>query len=406
MKAQLLENRVGGRAKRPLLGIATNAISSSGNFLLAIGIAREVSVDQFGHFAVAFSIYVLATGLCRAAVAEQVLALVNIPEAMVQSSRLVVSTGLIIGSTVAVIAIVTEPEYLLPLAVSLPGLALYEHVKNLTIGVGQPRIALVQEVVWGAVVGSTFVVVTALDGNSRILFVVWAASGAGIGIFQALRLRYSLRPGWRIAGLPPRTTVSYGLEYIAGSGCAQLITTLLVVVASAQVVGALRAAGTVLAPVTILIATARGLLIAHFSHVMVTKSAVVGRHSAAACGGLATAVAVYGLALLFLPNEVGSQILGSSWEEAVAALPALTVELIFAAVTVVSSALHRAMKSGSRGLLLEVGISPLRLVVILLAGAYFGVAGAAAAMAFVAMVGAISWWVSFTKAKASWSVHV
>ena len=53
--------------------MVTAALSGLGNLLLSLTVARLAPIDDLGRFALAFSLYVLVTGLSRTVVTEAVL---------------------------------------------------------------------------------------------------------------------------------------------------------------------------------------------------------------------------------------------------------------------------------------------------------------------------------------------
>ena len=388
-------------ARRPLIGVATNGISSLGNLTLAVGIARTSSVDDFGRFAVAFSLYLLVVGLCRSAVTEGVLSSPTESRYTNESSRLLVAIATVCGGLAAIGGVVTDISYLWVLGIALPGLAIFDHIKTLSLGAGQARIALIQEALWTVSVIVSLGFASAFTIDATCIFVIWAMAGAVIGGLQAVRLGMPLRPSWAMEGLTTRTTVGFGLEYLAGSGIAQLSTSVLMLVAGAPVVGRLRAAGTVLAPCTLIVGTARGLLIPYFArHIHDGTPRLLWRASALGCVLLA-AIGLAAAAIASLPNAIGLQLMGESWAQARPALPALVGELIFAAITAVLFALHRVEGAGFRGLAIEAGMAPARLIAIVAGAHYFGAAGAAWAMAGIAMIGACLWWTSYARLQAA-----
>jgi hypothetical protein len=100
---------------------------------------------------------------------------------------------------------------------------------------------------------------------------------------------------------------------------------------------------------------------------------------------------------IFLPDDVGTFLLGESWKVAEGAVPALAGELLFATVTSVAVTAHRVLGRGFRGFAIEAGLAPFRLSLIVFGGVTGGVSGAALAMLAVAAVGTSVWWISFLR---------
>ncbi|MFI5932977.1 hypothetical protein [Actinoplanes sp. NPDC051494] len=387
------------QAKRPLLGVTTNAASSLGNFLLAVGVARSVSVEEFGHFAVAFSLYVLIVGAYRCAITEQVLALPGAPGVTHRGSQLLVMLGGIAGVVAVGTALAFDLKYILVLGIALPGLVMYEHIKTLLLGFGRAESAFVQEIIWTGIVVSLFVLMMVTDLGPLAIFSGWAIGGATIGLLQAVRLGVSLKPATKTPDLPAKTSFLYGLEFLTGSGVAQLITSLLLIAATAEVIGALRAAGTILAPCTILITTARGIAIPYLARIQANDPQKLVQRALLICATMMSAIATLGLLVFLLPAQVGSSLLGGSWAGAKPTVPFLTAELVFACLSAIALALHRTMGAPARGLMIEAAVGPFRVAAILASAHYFGAVGASVAMALISLLGAALWWLSFTKLK-------
>ncbi len=381
--------------KRPAIGIATNGLSSIGNLLLAVAVARSGSVIDFAQFAVAFSVYVLTIGLCRATVTDSILA--GTPDDI--RRRLSTQQVLAISGVCAILAvtvgITTQSHYLTILGATLPGLSVYEHIKVVSLGVGNPCSALIQESLWTLSV--VMLASSTLYGSSAgiTVFSGWAVAGCAIGCLLAARLKYSLRPRWITERSENDQTISFGLQYLAGSGIAQLTTSALAAFAEAVVVAAIRAGGTILAPTTLILTTAKGLLIPYLARFMEQGPCVGFRRALLTSVGLVGLVSPVCVALLYLPDQVGTMLLGASWQHAQPILPALAGELISACITAVAFAAHRVHGAGRRGLVIEAAIAPLRVIAIVWAGHSFGAQGAALAMLFIALAGSGIWWWSY-----------
>ncbi|HET9518173.1 MAG TPA: hypothetical protein VFO77_10635 [Actinoplanes sp.] len=382
-------------SRRARLALITNAISSVGNLAVSLAVARTGSVLDLGAFAVAFSVYALVAGLAQAAVTETVLASAPDRETLRNSARRVVSIGLFSSAGVILVGAVLRLPYLVIVGLALPGMLLYDYVKTISLGISQPGRAFAQETVW-----TTVTLVALWLGLSHALsamavFVVWAASGSVIGIVGAACVGYLVPPGWRVRSRETRLAVSFGLDFLAGTGSAQIATTLLAGMAGVAVVGALRAGGTALGPVTLLMGTARPLLIPFLAR---TKEAASGARVRAAVFSTAILLcAVIPLAggVVVVPDVLGTAFLGDNWRAAQPLLAALAFELVFATATAVAFAGHRVQRAGMRTLLIRSVLAPLRVVGVVGAGMLFGAKGAATAMALMALIGLMVWWASY-----------
>ncbi len=382
---------------RAVIGSATNATSSVGNLLLAVTIARSSSVTEFGYFALTFSIYVTVTGLCRAVVTDAALTTLDVSERHRAATRQISAIAAMIAVLVAAIGFLTNLPMMVILGLTFPGLCVYDHLKNVNLGAGASRRAFLQELTWTLLFGAGTAAVLANGGGAVLIFAVWATSGAAIGLIHAIRLGWPLTPGWRSCRRESRAMLSFGMQFLAGSGTAQLTTSLLATVAGAAVAGAVRAAGTVLAPCTLALTTARGMLIPIIARRFESNDDTAVQVALRLAAILTVLMAPLAAAPIFLPDDVGTFLLGESWKVAEGAVPALAGELLFATVTSVAVTAHRVLGRGFRGFAIEAGLAPFRLSLIVFGGVTGGVSGAALAMLAVAAVGTSVWWISFLR---------
>lgn len=382
------------RSRRARTSIACNAISSVGNLALAVSLARTVSLHEFGSFAVAWSAYLLATGCLRSAVAESVIA-TGRADLVSRALRSTVQLGGLISLLGVLVGLFIDSKYLVAVGASLWGLCLFDAVRNLSLTLGSTRLALAQDCAWtvvtlGAAAGS---VAGWVDGWFVLL--VWCASAGLLSLASAARLARGLR-----ADKAPDQTARiimplYALDYLLGSGSMQVTVNVLAATTSPVVVGGLRAAGTALSPMTLVTTSARPLLI--------SLVARFRRHSPASeflssmLVALTLAVAILpliGIAVL-VPDRIGVQILGASWASAHRVLVPVGLEAVFALVTTVAFAAHRAHQAALRTVVTRGAIACIRLVLIVAAASQWGLPGAAWGMATVAILGTFVWWTSY-----------
>lgn len=390
--AQVKRVGAGGRAR---IALATNALSSIGNLGLTVAIARSETPKEFGEFAVAFSVYLLVIGLCQATVTDGLLA----RGLRLQGAREAAQRIMCIGCVSAVIAVASgfaiSSAYLIAIGFAIPGLALYDYVKSVGLGVGSPATALKQEVVWtsAALAG----VVTAALGylSVEVLFIVWAGAGSLIGVVNASRLGYPLAPRWTMRSKESWNSVLFGIDHLAGAGASQLTAMALASLVGSIVVGALRGAGTLLGPVTLLTGTVRGLLIPYLARSRHEDSAVRLRSALLVAGALLLISMPLTGGVLFVPSSIGRELIGQTWETARPVLPAIVLETFFGAVSAVAFSGHRVEGASSRTIVIRCVVTPLRIGSVVLAGVFGGAQGAAYAMLGSAIFGAALWWWSY-----------
>jgi hypothetical protein len=382
-------------SRRGPVALLTNAVSSAGNLMVAIVVARGESIDGLGAFALAFSAYALVVGLSRAAVTESALALPSAPGRYARSAGRVLMIGMVASALILAAGLTFGNGYLTLVALALPGLAAYDYVKTVSLGAENPTWALVQETVWLSL--TVVVAIPGLLGGAPALFVfgAWAVSGSCIGLVCVYLRGYHLVPGWGVGRAETRVSLSFGIDFLAGSGSAHLTMAVLTAVCGTAVVGALRGAGTILAPVALVVSTARPLVIPLLARASTAQAGARARTAVSLTVGLVVVVSVIATALVLLPDPVGRILVGDNWRFAKPLLPAIGGEMVLTAAAVVAFAAHRVERAGNRTLAIRGAVAPVRIATVVGAGALLGAQGAAVALAVMAFLGAVIWWWSY-----------
>ncbi|MFJ6197808.1 hypothetical protein [Micromonospora sp. NPDC092111] len=377
-----------GRAPQALL---VGGVSSAGNFLLALTVTRLETVDGVGRFAVAFSYYVLVSGLARAMVTDSVLASGADAAASAGASRRVVSVAVLAGIGVATCGLLTGSGYLLVVGVALPGLVLYDFTKAISLGVGRPRLAAVQETCWA--VATVVAAVPGLLGlvSPLVVFAGWAAGGALFGLVVARRRGHRVTPGWPADRTESRLAAGFGVQFLVTTGSAQLALTAVAGLAGTAVVGALSAGRTILGPVNLVVATASTLLLPYLARTRAATRAVRTRAAIRLTGLVAAGAAPLALAVALLPDRVGGALLGANWAVARVLLPALAVESLLAIPAAVGYAGLRIEGASGRAVLAGGLLGVLRVPVVVAGAVFLGAAGAAGALVAMALLSAVVW---------------
>jgi O-antigen/teichoic acid export membrane protein len=382
-------------AKRAQTALATNAMSSVGNLCISVAIARSSSSHAFGQYAVAFAVYLLATGLLRAAIADSILSQGPSHSSLKAGAARTIYVGIAAGLFTAVAAYLTSSAYLGATAVCIPGIVLYDYIKVTSLGIGNPRRAFLQELSWTIL--SAGAATANLLGlcNGTWAFALWAGSCSLIGFIHGFVLHYRLLPKWHAEPGEGRVAGLFGLDFLIGSGVGQVTTMLLAGVAGTAVVGALRGGGTALAPVSLIAGTAPALLIPHVSR---TRLAPAAERTKAAINTTLVLLALSAPLLILVsitPGVIGRAILGATWPSAHPLLPALACGLFFEIAVTVPFAGHRVERVGSRTLTVRVSVSIIRIATVLVLAHSFGAGGAATAIAITSFASAATWWVSY-----------
>jgi O-antigen/teichoic acid export membrane protein len=394
-------------ARRIRWGLADQALSSLTNFVLGIVVARTVGLTEFGAFGLAFTGYLMVTGVSRAVTGQPMLIRYSGVATSVWRRGTAAATGTatVIGlaSAIGALAIAIAGDgalraAFLALALVLPGLIVQDAWRFAFFADGRGRDAFLNDLVWAIVQITAYVIAIAL-GRGTVFWAVIAWGGAAtlaafIGIAQARVLpRPMAARSWSIEhrDLLP----SYIGEVSAYILSGQLVLYAIGLVAGLAVVGALRAAGLLLGPLNVvvqgfyLVAVPEAVKVLHTSTRRFTELCL-------AAGLILASVAVaWTLFLVFLPESVGRALLGDVWIPAHSVM--LAWGLSFAAVNLASGASIglRALAAAPRTLRAAVVTSIVAFVGTVAGAMLGGLQGTATAMLITQVFGIGVWWWEF-----------
>jgi O-antigen/teichoic acid export membrane protein len=327
-----------GRGLREIAGragwnLADQVVSSATNMVLSVLAARALSVDGFGAFSVAFTIYSFLIAGGRALISRPLTvrfagaSRADFRTASRAATGATVVLGIVSGLVVAGAGLSMSGDLgtsLLCMGVLLPGLLLQDTWRVVFITEARPQAAFVNDLVWGLVQIGLVVAVVELDRESAVtVLLAWGGAAliaAVLGCFQFRGVpRVLATAGWM---RDQRDLLKYYFaSFITVMGANQLTLLLIAGLGSAADVGALRAAQVALGPLNLV-----GYALSAFAVPEISRRQLSGRRAVQVAGALsAVLVAVnllWGGALLALPDSVGAALLGETWASAQGVLPA------------------------------------------------------------------------------------
>lgn len=386
-------------------GMADQMASSLTNFALGVFVARQVTTEAFGAFALAFVTYLFCLNLGRAAVANPML----IRYSNVDSSRWIdgarrgalagfavggvtgvacVGAGLLVGGQLG--------AALVAIGVVMPALLVQDAWRYAFFSARRGRDAFVNDALRAVLLLPAFgFVVFAGDGSAAAPILAWGVTAAIAGIvgFAQARTGIGVRGGrsWFVehSDLIPR----FAGESVAMVGSLQLSYFIIGAVGGLAVIGAIRAGELVLGPFNILSMGAVLIAVPEATRLLARSVDALVRGCRLMSGLLTSAGVAFGLAATLLPDPIGTAIAGASWGPAQEVLVPLTVSMSAMAAGSGQRAGLRALEEANRILRIAVVTS-----FAILSGATIGVVlggavGAAWGLALGNVVGAAaSWW--------------
>ncbi|MBM7807022.1 O-antigen/teichoic acid export membrane protein [Geodermatophilus bullaregiensis] len=345
--------KLGQLAGRATWNIADQIVSSGTNLLITVLVARSLSAEGFGAFSVAFTVYSLLIGASRALIAQPLVVRYTSQDAVAfrAASRSAAGAatllGIVSGTVVAVAGAVTGGAVgasLLAIGVLLPGLLLQDMWRAVFVAEGRPAAAFVNDLIWGVVQFAAVGLLLAVDQRSAPAMVLgWGIAAGVAALIGGLQFRGHPQIRTSLAWLSrQRDLLGYYLaSFLSVMGANQLTMLLIAGIGEPADVGALRAAQVVLGPLNLI-----GYSLSAFALPEISRRRLGGRTALVAALGLSGLIVaadlVWGVALLVLPEELGTALLGESWATAEEVLPAtllgvVAIGLGFGASTVMTA---------------------------------------------------------------------
>jgi O-antigen/teichoic acid export membrane protein len=352
--------------KRTTVTLLDQVFSSGSNFVLVILVARASDTAQFGVFTIAYGVITFALALSRSAVGVPLgtdLPTATRPEAQrllghATSAALVVGAGT--GLAVMVIGLVTgigEPmrSTMFLFAVACPVIVLQDVWRFCCVASGRPGQALASDGLWflvgfGALV---WTVATEHGLDTRHAGAVWLLGGV-LALLSLSRCAVASLPRWK--GFVGSVLLERRRLHLSSDAALSALTPLTVALgvaalASAQTVGALRGASTLMSPINVTVAAVQLGAIAEVSR---RHPATAARMMRQLTTLLCLGTLLWGVVVVGLPSAWGRSLLGETWAPAHHVLPFTVVEYVGISIWTGAMSLLRARHRTGEALRLRV----------------------------------------------------
>lgn len=383
--------------------IVDQITSSLSNVVIAVAVAHSVSSEQYGIYAIAAGIYWVCLGSGRALIGE--LALIFWPElaqergprtgGLFTAGALVVGT--LFGLPLAIVGVVIAEPALWVIGVFMPVLLAQDSIRYVMFATRRPHLALVADCIWLIAVAAGIGVVTSTNVSFGLGdWLAWWSIGAALS-FVSVAVYTQTTPIF--AGLQEvatnlrATALQLWGDFIVNQGAVQTVVFLLPLVASLQLLGALKAAQVAFGPVNN--ALNAGLLIAIPTAAALARAGRFGQARALGVKlgvvglGIAT---MYTAALLVVPSSLGRTLFGATWSQASQLLVYVGLQYALGLFGTAALVVLRASKETNLILRARVGLAPLTLALPLLGAAVYGSTGLGSGLVAAAAAGAVLWW--------------
>ncbi len=403
-------------ARLPLVGrigwgFADQSLSSLTNFAVGIAVARSVSIEEFGAFALVFASYSVVLGVSRALATEPLVVRHSKPdsppsgdaERRALGSSLAV--GLVASAGLLTLAHMSQGEIrgmLGALAVVMPGLMVQDAWRVVFFVRGHGQGAFLNDLTW-AVALPLPLLVAAQHPSAASMTLAWGSAGcfaAFVGLVQTKRLP---RPGQAVSWLRANWDLSsrYLAESVLLTGTQQAYYFTIGAVAGLSAVGEVRLVLVVLGPVNVLIQGVGMAALPEVVRAAHTAPRRLRRVVFAVSGVVSSGALLWGMVVLTAPSAL-DWLAGSSWSSASQLVPPMILMQMVNGLNTGAFMGLRAMQQVNTGLAIRALSS-----VSFLAGATVGAMlgggqGAAWGLAVAASANFLMWWLGFVHGQRLW----
>jgi O-antigen/teichoic acid export membrane protein len=317
---------ISGIARRASWNLVDQIISSGTNAGLSILIARSVDRTAFGSFAVAFTVFGIMVGVCRA-VSTSPLG-VRFTDTSKQkfrgASAAAVGSALAIGLAAGLLCVGVGTAIgggtgtaMIALGVVMPALLVQDAWRFVFFAAGRPAAAALNDAVWAVVQIAAVALLLLTDGATvASLVLAWGGAAAAAALLGVRQARLWPRPRESTRWLRDhRSLTGYLLaEFGVQQGAQQGALLIISAVASLEAIGALRGAQVLLGPVTILQVAAFSFAVPELSRRRAELTERGWTRSAFAVSAVVTVLGfIWGGLFLLAPDSVGRALLGETW---------------------------------------------------------------------------------------------
>lgn len=324
--------------------MADQGVSSVGNFLLVVAVARVSDADAFGAFSLAYLAYGLCLALFRAGLGDVLLLRTRQrPETdRSYSGFLAVATGLglALGAPLAAFsAILGEQvrEPMLAIAVALPLLLVQDAYRFVMISSRHGRRALLIDSTWlvAQVVLFLASAATALLQSGSGLIILWSAAAAlsvSLALFLTrIRPKVSLLRSW--LGASRARIKSLMMDYLVFSGTVYAGMYAVPLITNLATLAALRGAQIFFAPFEVMMNGVRLATLPALANALSVSRSAFRRRAFLLSGGFLVLAVVWGTVVMSLPDAVGEAALGDTWANTEPLLPAFVIAYVALAIS-------------------------------------------------------------------------
>lgn len=386
-------------------GLADQGMCSLSNAAVSFYVARELGATQFGAYSLAYVTYSFALNASRGLATDPLVVRFSHTDTMTwrravaRSTGTALMTGLATGvcALLAALALSGTPRLaFIALGLTLPGLLLQDSWRYSFFAIGRGGMAFLNDTVWTVLLIPPILVLRFTHHDTVLWFLLaWGAAATAAACIGPLQARVIPRPSaaWGWVSEHRDLGLRYLMENTSNSGAGQLRIYGVGAIAGLAAVGYVQGASLLMGPFLVVFMGISLVTVPEASRILRRSP----RHLRLYCIVLGVALSVlamvWGIALVIaLPKGLGYLLLGSLWKPAAALVPALTISVMGACITVGATAGLHALGAARRSLRAMVLASLIYLACGLIGAFADGAAGTVRGAALATWIGASLWW--------------
>jgi len=395
--------------QRSVWAVADQILSSISNLLLGTVVARTVTADEYGAFAVGFASMAIALGISRGLSSDAFLARLKVGERerwareASDAVSFVIAFGMVCSALVGAGGVLAGPTLrpvLWAFAAILTLVLVQDVYRYVLIGGGQANLATLSD---GALIAFLLVALALFGGqldSAPRLVVAWGVSAGLAALVGAAALRQA--PTVRGVGAwwhrTRRLGARFATEFVLLSGSSQIVLFALAVTSGLVAAAALRGANVILGPAAIVTTGLVAAAIPEGRRLLVRGDKRFRTLIIVLAAGLSAMTIAWGLVAYWLPIGVGRFLLGDTWLSARSIMPLLGLAAGGTAASTGLMAGLRALQAASGSLRATVPLALLATAGGVVGGHFGGATGAVIGLTGPLWVGVVLYWRAFRRA--------
>jgi O-antigen/teichoic acid export membrane protein len=398
-------------------GIADQAMSSAGNFLLGVFVARLLGAASLGALGLAFVAYAIALNCSRALATDAVM--VRFSAAGKESWRPAVAAAggvaLLVGAASGAICVALglvlknlspgsdAGAAFIALGIVLPGLMLQDSWRSAFFAAGEGAKTFLNDTVWTVLMVAVLALGYVADfGGITFAVLVFGGTATVAGLFGMWQARIVPRPALAIGWLHSHRDlgVRFLIENVVLGAGGQIRALVVAATGGLAAAGAIRGAEMLIGPVAALLMGVGQVAVPEAARALTRGRRPLWKLCLGLSGGLSVMAVAWGLVVLVIfPLGLGELVLGSVWPDARVLVLGVIVSYAAGCLHVGPSAGLRALGRADLTMQCQLTVTGLFVGLAAAGAILFDAQGAVWGTAIASVVGVGIWWTRLEKAQ-------